>query len=311
MTITFSKLAKLHLMINVFFQFHECSEVYYFPYNTTLRVYNGEPATPAELPYQIALKTRAEYDNGLFYTFCGGALISRSKVLTAAHCFVRENNVVVAICQGYTYLQDLTDKYAVAGTLRNRARQEEAHEQWRTIYNVNYPASYKFPEHDIAVLFVFPYTLNDLVKPIKIAKTYENYEGYCLVSGYGEVSNQVTSDTLMKAYVLILANNKCPRVTQYRDLEYNICTSAIGTDIGRGDSGSPLVCTKTNADSSKSNILVGIASGAYPGQNAFFTRVSAYTDYIHGCAKINESSFLIICTFTLIQSYIGLLKVKE
>lgn len=75
----------------------------------------------------------------------------------------------------------------------------------------------------------------------------------------------------------------------------------------QGDSGSPLVCTKTNADSSKSNILVGIASGAYPGQNAFFTRVSAYTDYIHGCAKINESSFLIICTFTLIQNCIGLL----
>ncbi|KAH9630108.1 hypothetical protein HF086_004814 [Spodoptera exigua] len=216
------------------------------------------------------------------------------------------------MCLGYTYLDDLTNTYAVAGSLRNIARQKEPHEQWRPIHNITYPPSYRFPENDIAVVFVLtPYTLNDLVQPIDIADTYENYEGYCLVSGYGEISNQVTSDTLMKAHLLLLANERCPRITQFRNLFYNICTSAIGAEIGIGDSGSPLVCTRTYDVSQKTeNILVGIASGSYPNQNAFFSRVSAYKNFIEtlsNCTKNTESLFLIMFTSTLIQNYIGLL----
>ncbi|CAH0683198.1 unnamed protein product [Spodoptera exigua] len=204
-----------------------------FIHNPTRRVIDGKPASPAEVPYQIAFKKRSDRDHGLFYTFCGGALIGSTKILTAAHCFVRENYPLFAMCLGYTYLDDLTNTYAVAGSLRNIARQKEPHEQWRPIHNITYPPSYRFPENDIAVVFVLtPYTLNDLVQPIDIADTYENYEGYCLVSGYGEISNQVTSDTLMKAHLLLLANERCPRITQFRNLFYNICTSAIGAEIG-------------------------------------------------------------------------------
>lgn len=48
------------------------------------RIYGGQNAAEGQFPYQV-LVTRAG-DN--FITVCGGAIISRNYVLTAAHCAV-------------------------------------------------------------------------------------------------------------------------------------------------------------------------------------------------------------------------------
>ena len=49
------------------------------------RICNGIPAAPKQFPWQVAILT--PIGNNI-YSFCGGSLINRKWVLTAAHCVV-------------------------------------------------------------------------------------------------------------------------------------------------------------------------------------------------------------------------------
>ena len=49
------------------------------------KIVNGKPAAMGEFPWVVALNIPASY--GVFYS-CGGSLISKDWVLTAAHCVV-------------------------------------------------------------------------------------------------------------------------------------------------------------------------------------------------------------------------------
>lgn len=59
-----------------------------FPISVTgARIINGAEASPKEYPYQVSVMTVIED----FLNICGGAIIKRQWVLTAAHCFFRED----------------------------------------------------------------------------------------------------------------------------------------------------------------------------------------------------------------------------
>ena len=51
------------------------------------RIYNGRDAKNGQYPWHIYLKIVAQVGPDESYFNCGGSLISRKHILTAAHCF--------------------------------------------------------------------------------------------------------------------------------------------------------------------------------------------------------------------------------
>ena len=57
----------------------------------TEMIVGGEPAEPGEYPWQVRLYETMDDEIG----FCGGSIIDKDWILTAAHCLVETDNVVV------------------------------------------------------------------------------------------------------------------------------------------------------------------------------------------------------------------------
>ncbi|MEU8923379.1 serine protease [Kitasatospora sp. NPDC048545] len=60
------------------------------PAEAQRRVVGGNAASTADHPWIVALASRQQFGSGRSGQFCGGALVSPTKVVTAAHCFFEE-----------------------------------------------------------------------------------------------------------------------------------------------------------------------------------------------------------------------------
>ncbi|XP_050563136.1 plasma kallikrein [Spodoptera frugiperda] len=210
------------------------------------RVVNGYPAKLGDVPYQIAMKILVSRARNLYMTFCGATLVAPNKMITAAHCFEEQgrSNCHKLFYPGQASSGLLKHRYAVAGNLLNVAKYSasDSDGQWRALNRVIYPKKYVFPKHDIAVAFSkAPFTYNAHVGPIPYAKRHTDYNGKCLVSGYGRTGQgkKDTTEILLLANLDIMRNEMCSKVHRRR-MDLFVCTYSSVTDVGKGDSGGPL-----------------------------------------------------------------------
>ncbi|KPI94173.1 Suppressor of tumorigenicity 14 protein-like [Papilio xuthus] len=160
------------------------------------RVVNGWPAKLGDVPYQVGFKALSSRTRQTYMTFCGGTIIAPNKVLSAAHCFVPDMSMCVKIFVkiGRVDQQKLYNKFAAAGTLKNRGQRPTSDNtvegQWRGLKYAIYPKTYHFPKDDIALVYLLEdFKYNSNVGPIPYAKQYADYTGKCLVSGYGQIGD--------------------------------------------------------------------------------------------------------------------------
>uniref|UniRef100_A0A1W7R9I5 Serine proteinase n=1 Tax=Hadrurus spadix TaxID=141984 RepID=A0A1W7R9I5_9SCOR len=250
-------------------------------YNELSRVFGGRFANPQEFPWMVHLQT--DKGNGKVGV-CGGFVISKKFVMTAAHCVCRN-----ATLKLYADVKDITGRIGniekAKGTIV-KFNKMHVHER----YDENYNA-------DIAILQLeTPIAKFDKnVKSICLAssgKTYKNRQPV-IQMGWGRFDNgSVITSSKLKTTSLgyFLDRKSCiQEMSSYANPGQLCISNANGEKICGGDSGGPL-CIQDGAD----KLAIGIVSFDFynwcvAGNDlpAIYTDIGFYADWVRSKTKDN------------------------
>ncbi|XP_065102552.1 mast cell protease 1A-like [Paramisgurnus dabryanus] len=172
-------------------------------------------------PYMVSVQKNGQH-------ICGGFLVSKQFVMTAAHCF--ENGVKLTVVVGAHDLNRRSDHIAVK------------------FYHIHPGYDSAKLLNDIMILQLNKITENrENVKSISIPQKDMNIKANskCSVAGWGaQKTNGSPSKQLMEVNVTIVDNKKCKKKWDKQTTSRMVCTFGEG-GFCQGDSGGPLVCDGT------------------------------------------------------------------
>lgn len=243
------------------------------PAEAQRRVVGGTTARTAEHPWIVALSSRQQFGVGRSGQFCGGALVTPTKVVTAAHCFYDEGRGRVDR-PGLKVVVGRDDMRGSAGR-EVAVRSVWVHPEYDFAANMN----------DVAVL-----TLADsqgsrpVVELVGQGETEPYVPGTTAqVYGWGDTTGRGDySPLLRRVDVPIVSDQTCahayPGGPEGRfDARGMVCAGQEkgGKDACQGDSGGPLIVGGRLAG------LVSWGTGcAEAGHPGVYTRVSSVTDAV-------------------------------
>nr|XP_043879145.1 elastase-1-like [Solea senegalensis] len=233
------------------------------------RVVGGEVARPNSWPWQISL----QYKSGSsYYHTCGGTLIERDWVMTAAHCVDRSRTWRVVIGEHELYSDDGREQIKSVSNVY-------IHPRW----NSNNVAG----GFDIALLRLSSAaTLNSYAQLGSLPPTGQilPHNNLCYVTGWGLTSTGGSlSRQLKQAYLPLVDHKTCSSSGWWGStINTSMVCGGGGAESGcNGDSGGPLNCQVNGR-----YYVHGIASFVsgwgcnYPQKPTVFTRVSAYIEWM-------------------------------
>lgn len=236
---------------------------------STSRIIGGQPSKLGEWPWQVSL-----YYKG--FHVCGGVVISRNFVLSAAHCWPSNDESSL-----------VPSNWKVYGGLVSLQTLPPPHEVKRIILNENYDSSTN--DHDIALLTLkSPMEFNENNRPACLPTWHQQWTHgtQCFTSGFGttDAQSREVSTSLMDVSVQIIKTEVCNSQKSYHGsvTPNMLCAGHLdgGRDSCQGDSGGPLVCEKNGVWT-----LVGITSwGAGCGEKnkpGVYTKVTSQLEWIH------------------------------
>ncbi|RZF33826.1 hypothetical protein LSTR_LSTR008949 [Laodelphax striatellus] len=224
-------------------------------------IVGGHIAKQGEIPYQVSLRSHTSYTYSRGH-FCGGTIIDKKHVVTAAHS-LGSNKLTNS---------KALKKYAIAKV------------------DVHAEFSYSTLRNDIALIKLKKaIRFNKNIKPRKIGSKIPKQGTKCTISGWGtwNYGDHVIHDELKAAAVYISNMTECKANYSGRvDPVTMICAGLVegGVDSCQGDSGGPMIC-----NGQLSGIVSwgrGCAFRYYPG---VYTNAYHYRDWLkkHG-AKVKE-----------------------
>lgn len=162
---------------------------------------------------------------------CGGAIISRDTILTAAHCLDEDD------------MGDIYSITAIAGAIDATSLDADSYYTENFIVHSEYNSMTY--ENDIAII-----KLNDLmnftrfVRPVCLGTADMIEEGRQIVSaGWGvlEYGGGYTPDILQEVTLDIISTETCQELYPVFLIEDKVCTLTEDKDACQGDSGGPMV----------------------------------------------------------------------
>ncbi|XP_022119349.2 collagenase-like [Pieris rapae] len=228
------------------------------------RIFGGHEAPLGAYPHMAGLVIPLGFN---FDSVCGAALISSTRVLTAAHCMVTDaRNITVVLGSRTIYY----------GGVRVRAIEAVNHPEWDI---------YKSLANDIAVMFIPPVTFTDIIQPINLYTGSSDLSGvWASIPGYGLTGASQTllpDQSLKHMQTQVISNEECQEGLRPQILESNICTRSGDNkdNVCSSDSGGPL-----SLGSGRTGFLIGVVSfgagNCELGLPSAFARVSYYAAWI-------------------------------
>ncbi|XP_039738630.1 plasma kallikrein isoform X2 [Pteropus medius] len=232
------------------------------------RIVGGTNSSWGEWPWQVSLQVKLTAQSHV----CGGSIIKKQWVLTAAHCF-----------DGLLF-SDIWRIYGGILNLSEITKETPFSQIKEIIIHPNYNISES--THDIALIKLeAPLNYTEFQKPICLPSKDDTNTIYsnCWITGWGFTKERgEIQNILQKANIPLVTNEECQK--RYRNYEITkqmICAGYKegGKDACKGDSGGPLVCKHNGIWH-----LVGITSWgegcARSEQPGVYTKVAEYVDWI-------------------------------
>uniref|UniRef100_H3B747 Serine protease 56 n=1 Tax=Latimeria chalumnae TaxID=7897 RepID=H3B747_LATCH len=231
------------------------------------RIIGGNQVAPGEWPWVVSIRLNGEL-------MCGGVLVGRKWVITAAHCFTGNGNELY---------------WSVAVGEYNLSKKDETEEIMQVNRIIAHPKfNQKTFNNDIALVeLTLPAPVSDQINFVCLPGSWADPKigTSCYITGWGSLyEDGPSAEALMEAKVPVLSQSSCKTA-----LGKGLVTSTMfcagylsgGVDSCQGDSGGPLTCQDPT---SKQHYLYGITSWGdgcgERGKPGIYTRVTAFTDWI-------------------------------
>ncbi|XP_065295412.1 chymotrypsinogen A-like [Dermacentor albipictus] len=237
---------------------------------STGRIYNGDPVTKENIPWMVGVLTNIVSKKKL--SLCGGSIITRNVILTAAHCLMKKGRYATKVGVLYNFTQD----GKLTGVLAHKV--------------IAHPRFVKREEivHDVA-LVKLPVDLefNKFTKPVCLPTHKVNVAGKILVvAGWGRTETGHGSKSLRHAEVVGLTDKLCQdKLRTVRDRIKGapgpvICAFGIGSGACKGDSGGPLTLRGDDGRTLQLGIVASGHSKCPQSWPPYYARVSSHMRWI-------------------------------
>ena len=219
------------------------------------KIVGGVTATEGEFPFIVSMQ------HSLYGNFCGGSLVSKNWILTAAHCVtgITPSSIIIGLHQ-----QNVTENAE-----KFKQLQIIKHPKWDS----------DVMDYDFALVKLAG---NSSYLPIKFNTIPVEGKVNFITAGWGTLSESGSvSNTLMKVEVPFVNHEKCSQAYPGWVTDSMLCAGFDegGKDACQGDSGGPLVIREGGT-----TVLAGVVSWgngcARPNQPGVYSKVSGVIDWL-------------------------------
>lgn len=244
--------------------------------DTVAKVIGGEETTWEKHKWQVALLWSGE-DINTRAQFCGGSLIAKNIVLTAAHCV--DGGTTPSMIKILSGTADLT-----VGGQRSKVSKIYIHKNYQPIVpNVSPPIN------DIALIRVEQDVVGQTIAPVSVFDDKNvSPSAKITVTGWGKTETGYSAAKLKEAKIRYVSRDRCNAAPSYDGQVTDVMLCAGEDEGGKGvcsgDSGGPATLNGS---------VIGIVSwGAVPCAKPFkfgvFTNVGSFEPWIKNCLQ-NEA----------------------